>query len=98
MFQLTKSLTRRSVIENMKLGAKDQTGEQSLPALAKPLWDGQESEIEQLAGEVLVRSKLDHMRDEFAGILSGGQRKLLEMAPVLMTTPTLVMLDEPTAL
>jgi branched-chain amino acid transport system ATP-binding protein len=82
----------------MKLGAKDQTGERFLPALAKPLWDGQESEIEQLADEVLVRFKLDHMRDEFAGILSGGQRKLLEMAPVLMTTPTLVMLDEPTAL
>ena len=37
------------------------------------------------------------MRDEYAGSLSGGQRKLLEMARALMTNPTLVMLDEPMA-
>jgi branched-chain amino acid transport system ATP-binding protein len=37
------------------------------------------------------------MRDEFAGNLSGGQRKLLEMARALMTDPTLIMLDEPMA-
>lgn len=96
-FQLTKSLTRLSVIENMKLGAKDQTGEHFLPALAKPIWDAQEEQIEDRADEILVRFKLDHMRNEFAGTLSGGQRKLLEMARALMTDPTLVMLDEPTA-
>jgi len=37
------------------------------------------------------------MRDEFAGTMSGGQRKLLEMARALMVQPTLVMLDEPMA-
>ena len=37
------------------------------------------------------------MRDEFAGSLSGGQRKLLEMARALMVDPTMVMLDEPMA-
>jgi branched-chain amino acid transport system ATP-binding protein len=40
---------------------------------------------------------MDHMRDEFAGSLSGGQRKLLEMARALMVEPALVMLDEPMA-
>jgi branched-chain amino acid transport system ATP-binding protein len=40
---------------------------------------------------------MDHMRDEYAGTLSGGQRKLLEMARALMTEPSLVMLDEPMA-
>ena len=43
------------------------------------------------------RFKLDHMRDEFAGELSGGQRKLLEMARALMVEPDLIMLDEPMA-
>ena len=38
------------------------------------------SELEERAEELLARFKLDHMRDEFAGTLSGGQRKLLEMA------------------
>jgi branched-chain amino acid transport system ATP-binding protein len=66
-FQLTKALTRLTVMENMKLGAGGQTG------------------------------KLDHMRDEFAGNLSGGQRKLLEMSRALMADPSMIMLDEPMA-
>src|SRR3546814_8725539 len=40
---------------------------------------------------------MDHMRDEFAGSLSGGQRKLLEMARGLMVEPAMIMLDEPMA-
>jgi branched-chain amino acid transport system ATP-binding protein len=61
------------------------------------VWKGQEAEITQRADELLARFKMDHMRDEYAGSLSGGQRKLLEMARALMTNPTLVMLDEPMA-
>ena len=96
-FQLTKSLTKLPVIENMKLGATGQRGEKIWNGLLPFLWRGQESEIEQRADELLKRFKLDHMRDEYAGALSGGQRKLLEMARALMTNPTLVMLDEPMA-
>jgi branched-chain amino acid transport system ATP-binding protein len=96
-FQLTKSLARLTVLENMKLGATGQRGERFLVSLLRPLWAAQEREIEQRAGELLVRFKLDHMRDEFAGSLSGGQRKLLEMARALMVSPTMVMLDEPMA-
>jgi len=96
-FQLTKSLTRLSVLENMKLGPSGQRGEGFLSAMVRPLWIDQERAIERRAEGVLARFRLDQMRDEFAGTLSGGQRKLLEMARALMTDPRLVMLDEPTA-
>jgi neutral amino acid transport system ATP-binding protein len=96
-FQLTKSLNRMSVMENMKLAAVDQRGERFLSAIVPGLWRAQERDIEERAAELLTRFKLDRMRDEFAGTLSGGQRKLLEMARALMVEPTMVMLDEPMA-
>ena len=96
-FQLTKSLTKMSVIENMKLGATHQVGEKWWNGLLPFRWRKQEQIIEQRADELLKRFKLDHMRGEYAGTLSGGQRKLLEMARALMTNPRLVMLDEPMA-
>ena len=96
-FQLTKSLTKLSVIENMRLGATDQKGEKWWNGLFSAIWKGQEDAITKRAEDLLERFKLIHMRDEYAGALSGGQRKLLEMARALMTDPTLVMLDEPMA-
>ena len=96
-FQLTKSLTKLSVIENMRLGATGQRGEKWWNGLFSSTWKKQEDEITARAEGLLDRFKLSHMRDEFAGALSGGQRKLLEMARALMTNPNLVMLDEPMA-
>jgi branched-chain amino acid transport system ATP-binding protein len=96
-FQLTKSLTKMSVIENMKLGATHQVGEKWWNAFLPFRWKKQEQIIEQRADALLARFKIDHMRSEYAGTLSGGQRKLLEMARALMTNPRLVMLDEPMA-
>ena len=96
-FQLTKSLALLSVLENMKLAATGQRGERFLTGLLRPVWRGQERDIEERAEALLRRFKLDRMRDEFAGSLSGGQRKLLEMARALMVQPELVMLDEPMA-
>ena len=96
-FQLTKSLTKMTVIENMKLGAIHQVGEKWWKGLLPFLWKSQEAKIEERANTLLKRFKMDHMRNEYAGTLSGGQRKLLEMARALMTEPKLVMLDEPMA-
>jgi branched-chain amino acid transport system ATP-binding protein len=96
-FQLTKALSLLTVLENMKLGAKNQTGEKLLNSLFPFLWRKQEAELEVKAMELLKKFKLDAKKDDFAASLSGGQRKLLEMARALMTDPVLVMLDEPMA-
>jgi branched-chain amino acid transport system ATP-binding protein len=96
-FQLTKALSRMTVIENMRLGAADQKGESFWRGFIAPLWRSQEAAITTKAEELLARFNLAHMRDELAGGLSGGQRKLLEMARALMAEPEMVMLDEPMA-
>jgi branched-chain amino acid transport system ATP-binding protein len=96
-FQLTKSLNLLSVLENMRLGAQKQPGESIWAALFKPLWAKNEKAITERAEELLTRFKLDTKSGDFAASLSGGQRKLLEMARALMTQPRMVMLDEPMA-
>jgi neutral amino acid transport system ATP-binding protein len=96
-FQLTKALSKLTVLENMRLGAQGQRGENFFKSLIPSLWRTQEEEITARAEELLKRFKLDAKRDDFAGSLSGGQRKLLEMARALMVGPEMVMLDEPMA-
>jgi neutral amino acid transport system ATP-binding protein len=96
-FQLTKALHRMTVLDNMRLAATGQRGERMVPALIHPGWRAQEEEITARALELLARFKLDTKRDDLAGTLSGGQRKLLEMARALMVEPKMVMLDEPMA-
>ncbi|GAA2045310.1 ABC transporter ATP-binding protein [Agromyces tropicus] len=96
-FQLTKALGLLTVLDNMKLGAKHQAGENLFRSILPFLWRKQEEEIEQKAQELLTRFKLDAKQEDYAASLSGGQRKLLEMARALMSDPQLVMLDEPMA-
>jgi neutral amino acid transport system ATP-binding protein len=81
----------------MKLGAVGQRGENPFRALVQPLWGAQEREIERRADELLKRFRLYEKRDDYAGELSGGQRKLLEMARALMADPEVICLDEPMA-
>jgi len=96
-FQLTKALSLLTVLENMKLGAPRQRGEKFWQSFIPGFWRVQEKENEEKARGLLKRFKLDAKEQDFAASLSGGQRKLLEMARALMSDPQLVMLDEPMA-
>jgi branched-chain amino acid transport system ATP-binding protein len=96
-FQLTKVLSKLTVLENMRVGATGQKGETLLRAMFAPLWRDQEDAVTAKADDLLARFLLDAKREDFAGSLSGGQRKLLEMARALMADPEMVMLDEPMA-
>jgi branched-chain amino acid transport system ATP-binding protein len=96
-FQLTRVLARMTVIDNMRLAADDQPGErlygQFLPGTVRR----KEFEITERADELLERFSLSRVRDEYAGRLSGGQKKLLELARALMVRPQMMLLDEPMA-
>jgi len=81
----------------MKLGATGQRGDSIFRAMVPGFWRSQDEAIEARADDLLERFKLDAKREDFAGSLSGGQRKLLEMARALMVEPEMVMLDEPMA-
>lgn len=96
-FQLTKVLSLLTVMENMRAGASGQSGEKLLKAMFPFFWRAEEEANTRRAEALLERFLLIKKKDDFAGSLSGGQRKLLEMARALMTDPELVMLDEPMA-
>jgi branched-chain amino acid transport system ATP-binding protein len=97
-FQLTKALTHMSVLDNVMLAGAAQPGEHLWRVFLQPLAArGREHELRTVATELLRFVKLDAHADAYAGSLSGGQRKLLEFARALMSSPHMVMLDEPTA-
>jgi len=99
-FQIARELPEMTVLENMMLAPKGQVGERLTNALVPGLRDRvveQEEELLERAWQQLEFFEIDHLAEEYAGNLSGGQRKLLEMARALMTDPEVVLLDEPLA-
>jgi len=97
-FQITRELQDMTVFENLLLAPQDQRGERLLNAwFRRDIVAEDEQRVRERAEEVLGLLELDHLRNERAGNLSGGQRKLLELGRVLMTDPDLVLLDEPVA-
>lgn len=96
-FQLTKTLEKLTVLENIMLGAQHHRGEALTIAPLHWLWGKRERESELLARTLLKDVRLDDYAQAPAGILSGGQRKLLELARAIMSRPKLIMMDEPMA-
>lgn len=95
-FQLTKALAVMSVLDNMLLAAPN-PGERLLRAPLRPLWRGAERAARERAAELLEVFGLTAKMADYAGTLSGGQRKLLELARALMLEPKMLLLDEPLA-
>ena len=97
-FQIPRVLTRMTVLENMMLAGMEQPGEGLGAALYQPRHLARrEHEIREEARELLELVRLDRLANDYAGTLSGGQRKLLEFGRALMTRPRMVLLDEPMA-
>lgn len=97
-FQISRELKLMTVLENLMLVPPDQQGER--------LWKtwffsrqvgGQEGEIREKALDALDSVGLLHLKDEYAGNLSGGQKRLLELARTMMAEPELILFDEPGA-
>ena len=96
-FQLTKALARLTVLENMLLAVPAQRGERFFGAFAPSVWRRDEHRNAESARALLERFRLADKADDRAASLSGGQKKLLEMARALMVEPQVVLLDEPMA-
>jgi branched-chain amino acid transport system ATP-binding protein len=97
-FQIPRPLPNMTLIENVMLAAQHQTGESLFANFLMP-WKvaGEEKRAREKAMELLDLVLLTRLANEPARVLSGGQRKLLELARVMMADPAIILLDEPAA-
>lgn len=94
-FQISRELKLMTVLENVMLPPRHQLGENLLKTWFLPSKvRKQEQELRERALEILDSVGLLHLKDEYAGNLSGGQKRLLELARVMMADPEMVLLDE----
>jgi ABC-type branched-subunit amino acid transport system ATPase component len=97
-FQLSSEFGRLTVLENVLVAAPQQPGESFWGAmLGRRHWQRRELELVERARELMARFGLADKEDEYAGNLSGGQKRLLEIVRGLMADPKLLLLDEPMA-
>jgi branched-chain amino acid transport system ATP-binding protein len=94
-FQLAHEFSTLTVRDNLMMVPPNQTGESLLNTWFKPsLVKAHEEEIRSKADEVIRFLELEQVADEFAGNLSGGQKKLLELGRTMMVDAKIVFLDE----
>ena len=94
-FQIAHEFTNLSVLENLMMVPGNQSGEKLMTALLKPkLVAEEEVLVKEKAIEVVDFLNLSHLKNELAGNLSGGQKKLLELGRTMMVDAKLVLLDE----
>ncbi len=97
-FQITREFAKMTVLENLMIMPELQAGEKIWNTWLRPASvRNQEKEIMDKALEVLEFIELIDLKNEYAGSLSGGQKKLLEIARSMMADPKIVLLDEPGA-
>jgi len=96
-YQDTRLFKELTVLENLMLPPKKQIGERILNALFRSHFKKQEEELKSKALKILELLDITHMAYEYAKNLSGGQSKLVDIGRVLMSSPKMLLLDEPTA-
>ena len=96
-FQGAKVIKRLSVVENVMLGGQKNPGEKLIGFFNPRARSRYETESRERAMTLLKQVGIDRFAEDYAGILSGGQRKLLDLARSLMAQPTMLLLDEPFA-